>query len=203
MVTEKTNQCFGRSQMGVRNRLRLLALTSLLFVGCSSSRPDFPKPVERDPCLDAGPVNSQAFDRCVADRKARKQKALSELLDDGPSHEKALAIVEIDEQICTKSLSPAEEQALPISVIVSWKFSSKTPMPTPEDAVRMKKMEELLLVAVANKGSSKWLCTITSEHQREWLFLTRSYDDFSAQAKEALRATGPYPIELRINGSPQ
>ena len=203
MVIEKTKQHFGRSQMGAHNRLRLLVLASLVLVGCSSSKPHLPDTVSRDPCLDAGPVKSQAFDRCVADRKARKQEALSVLLDDGPSHGKALAIVEIDEQICTNSLSPAEEQALPVSVIVSWKFSSKTVMPTPEDAVRMKKMEESLLPAMANKGSSKWLCTFTSEHQREWLFLTRSYEDFCAQAREALRATGPYPIELRINGSHQ
>ncbi|MCW1248169.1 DUF695 domain-containing protein [Pseudomonas sp. SAICEU22] len=200
MVIEKT-QCFLQlSRMDTHNRLRLLALASLLLVGCSSYKPYPPKAVERDPCLDAGPVKSQAFDRCVADREARQKVALSALLDDGPSHEKALVIVDLDEEHCTKSLSPAEEQALPLSVIVSWKFSSETALPTPEDAARMKKMEALLLPAIQEKGLAKWLCTITSEHQREWLFLTRNHEDFFTQARTALNGT--YPIEMRVNGAP-
>lgn len=199
MIIEKTLRLLPLSRMDTHNRLRLLTLASLLVVGCSSSKPYSPKPVERDPCLDAGPVKSQAFDRCVADREARQKVALSALLDDGPSHEKALVIVDVDEEHCTKSLSPAEEQALPLSVIVSWKFSSEAALPTPEDAARMKKMEAVLLPAIQDKGLAKWLCTVTSEHQREWLFLTRNHDEFFTQARETLGGT--YPIEMRVNGA--
>ncbi|UZE87444.1 DUF695 domain-containing protein [Pseudomonas viciae] len=201
MVIEKAKRPLVPSQMGAHNRLRLLALAGLLIVGCSSSKPDLPKPVERDPCLDAGPASSVAFDSCVTKREARKQEALRALLDDGPSHEKAVVNIKIDEQICTHSISPAEELELPIVVVINWKFSPKTVMPTPADATRMKEMEKLLLPAVQDKGLARWICTTTYEHQREWHFFTRSAEDFSAQAREALGPTGPYPIELTIEGA--
>ncbi|MCP2076351.1 UNVERIFIED_ORG: hypothetical protein J2Y77_005787 [Pseudomonas lini] len=199
MVIEKPKHPLVPSQMGAQSRLRLLALASLLIVGCASPKPDLPKPVERDRCLDAGPVNSVAFDSCVAKREARKQEALRALLDDSPTHEKNLVNIKIDEQICTH-LSRAEEQALPIVVVINWKFSPKTVMPTPADAARMKEMEKLLLPAVQDKGLARWICTTTYEHQREWHFFTRSYEDFSARAREALGPTGLYPIELGTEG---
>ncbi|WP_058543373.1 DUF695 domain-containing protein [Pseudomonas fluorescens] len=201
MVMEKTRRPLGRGPMEAHNRLRLLGLASLLIVGCSNSKPDLPEPVQRDLCLDAGPVNSVSFDNCVAQREARKQEALRALLDDGPSNEKTLANIKIDEQICTRSISPAKELAPPIVVAVNWKFSPKTVMPAPADAARMKEMERLLLPSVQDKGLARWICTTTFEHQREWHFFTRSYEDFSARAREALESTGPYPIELRTDGT--
>lgn len=75
----------------------------------------------------------------------------------------------------------------------------KTVMPAPEDAARMKEMEKLLLPSVQDKGLARWICTTTFEHQREWHFFTRSYEDFSAQARETLEPTGQYPIELRTD----
>jgi hypothetical protein len=71
MIIEKPKRPLVPSQMGAHNRFRLLVLASLLIVGCSSPKPDLPKPVERDRCLDAGPVNSVAFNSCVAKREAR------------------------------------------------------------------------------------------------------------------------------------
>lgn len=87
----------GRSQMGVHNQLWLLALSSVLIAGCSSSKSNSPPPVERDPCLDAGPAKSVEYDNCVADREASKREALRVLLDDTGVYSRQMQIVESED----------------------------------------------------------------------------------------------------------
>ncbi|WP_256576439.1 DUF695 domain-containing protein [Pseudomonas sp. B11(2017)] len=218
MVTEKTGPkflCLGRSQMGVHNLL-WLALTSVLIAGCSRSHS--PPPVERDPCLDAGPAKSVEYDNCVADREASKKEALRALLDDTGVYSQRMQAVVVEDNIYQPSdfpdtpipmvykgiytISVTEKRVLPFKIRVTWKFSPKETIPTPRVHFRMNEMERLILPAVQDKGLAKWVCTVTGGQQREWIFYTRSDDAFIAQVQTVLAQTGPYPIELSARKEP-
>ncbi|QHF05789.1 DUF695 domain-containing protein [Pseudomonas asturiensis] len=204
--------------MGVHNRLWLLVLASVLIAGCSSSKSNSPPPVERDPCLDVGPVKSVEYDNCVADREASKREALRALLDDTGVYSRQMQIADSDDSTYqlsdfpdtpipmafkgADSISETEKRALPFKVRITWKYSSKGLIPAPRDRVRMDEMERLILPAVQDKGLAKWVCTVTGGHQREWIFYTRSDEAFIAQTQAVLAQTGPYPIELSARKEP-
>ncbi|WPN64333.1 DUF695 domain-containing protein [Pseudomonas sp. P9_35] len=208
----------GLSQMGVHNRFRLLALVSVLIAGCSSSKTHSPPPVERDRCLDAGPVKSVEYDNCVADRGASQSVALSALLDDTGDYPQPMEIVDVVDDIYQPSdfpdtpvpmlykgagsISTTEKRALPFKVKVTWKYSSKGLIPALRDRVRMNEMERLILPAMQDKGLAKWVCTVTGGKQREWIFYTRNDEAFIAQTRAILAQTGPYPIELSARKEP-
>ena len=200
-----------RSQMGVRNRLWFLTLASVLIAGCSGSKSNSPPPVERDPCLDAGPAKSMDYDNCLADREASKREALRALLDDTGVDSRQV-VVESEDNTYQASDFPAtpipmlykgadlitatEKRALPFKIRVTWKYVSEGVIPPPRDRFRMDEMERLILPAVQDKGLAKWVCTVTGGHQREWIFYTRSDEAFIAKTQAVLAQTGPYPIEL-------
>ncbi|NWD76012.1 DUF695 domain-containing protein [Pseudomonas gingeri] len=204
--------------MGARNRLQLLALASVLIVGCSSSKSNFSKLVERDPCLDTGPAKSVEYDNCMTDREARKSEALRVLLDDTGVYSQQEQMATFDDNTYQESdfpdtpipliysgansISAAEKQALPFKIRVTWKFSSKGLRASPIDSARMNKMERLILPAVQDKGLAKWVCTVTGGQQREWIFYTQSDEGFIAKTRGVLAQTGPYPIELSARKEP-
>lgn len=209
---------FGPHPISVHNRLRLLALASVFIAGCSSSPSHSPPPVERDPCLDAGPPKSVPYDNCVADREASKQEALRALLDDTGVYSRQMKIAEFGDNSYQPSdfpdttvpqfykgvgsISVTENRALPFKVRVTWKYASTGGMPAPRDRVRMDEMERLILPAVQGKGLAKWICTMTGGNQRQWIFYTRNHEAFIAQTQAALAQTGPYPIELSTHQEP-
>lgn len=208
----------GRSQMGLHNWRWLLALASVLIAGCSSSKSNSPPPVERDPCLDAGPAKSVEYVNCVADREASKREALRALLDDTGVYSRQMQIAEFDDNTYqpsdfpdtpipmiykgADSISATEKRALSFKIRVTWKYSSKGVIPAPRDRVRMDEMERLILPAVQDKGLAKWVCTVTGGNQRQWIFYTRSDEAFIAQTQAVLAQTGPYPIELSARKEP-
>ena len=71
---------WGRNQMGIHNRLQLLALACILIAGCSNTHS--PSTAKREPCLDVAPEKTMKYENCVADREARKMEALRAFLDD-------------------------------------------------------------------------------------------------------------------------
>ncbi|MFJ2279514.1 DUF695 domain-containing protein [Pseudomonas sp. NPDC087803] len=192
-------------------RACILALASVLLSGCSSHT--LPRPVERDPCLDAGPVNTVGYDHCVAERDRQRKEALEALLDDDPAHLQRLQVIEMPDSKYqpsdfpdtpiplsyrgVDSISLAEKQALPFKARIVWKYSSARLIPERRDALQMEKMQVLIMSAVQENGLAKWICTATGGQQREWIFYTQSDEAFIAKVRAALAQTGPYPIELK------
>ncbi|MDD1006910.1 DUF695 domain-containing protein [Pseudomonas shahriarae] len=192
----------------------LLTLASMLSAGCSHP----PRPVDRDLCLDAGPAKSAAYESCAVDREERKAAALSAVLGDRPAYDRPLQLAEPDENSfqlsdfpdspnpaiysIAQSISASEKQAQPFKVRVTWKHASTTAMLAPRDRARMAKMEGLILSAVTDSGSAKWVCTVTGVHQREWIFYARSDDAFITRVQATLAPTGPYPIEFSSRKEP-
>ncbi|RVD79547.1 DUF695 domain-containing protein [Pseudomonas koreensis] len=192
----------------------LLTLAAVITAGCSHK----PPPVERDPCLDAGPVKSTAYDSCVADREERKAQALRVLLSDDPADHRQLQLAEPDENSfqladfpdapipatfrIADSISARERQALPFKVRVTWKHAPTTAMLKSRDRARMAEMESLIRSAATDNGLAKWVCTVTGVHQREWIFYARNDAAFITQIHTVLAPTGPYPVELTSRKEP-
>ena len=187
--------------------LLLLASTALLNTGCSHA----PPPIERDPCLDEGPSQSAAYDDCVADRKDASDAALKAILGDAPDLYTQTRLAEPGEDTfqasdypdiaspmsyrTARSISATEQQALPFKMRVRWNYTSRKFLPRPRDLVRMNEMEALLLSAATDDGLAKWVCTVTGEHRREWIFYARSDTDFMSRMQTLLAPSGPYPVE--------
>ncbi|MFJ2528975.1 DUF695 domain-containing protein [Pseudomonas helmanticensis] len=185
----------------------LLASTALLNTGCSHP----PPPIERDPCLDEGPSHSAAYDDCVADRKDASDAALKAILGDAPDLYTQTRLAKPGEDTfqasdypdtpspmsyrTARSISATEQQALPFKMRVRWNYTSRKLLPRPRDLVRMNEMEALLLSAAADDGLAKWVCTVTGEHRREWIFYARSDTDFMNRMQALLAPSGPYPVE--------
>ncbi|WP_123450192.1 DUF695 domain-containing protein [Pseudomonas fluorescens] len=185
----------------------LLTSTALLNTGCSHA----PPPIERAPCLDEGPSQSAAYDDCVADRKDASDAALKAILGDAPDLYTQTRLAEPGEDTfqasdypdiaspmsyrTARSISATEQQALPFKVRVRWNYTSRKLLPRPRDLVRMNEMEALLLSAAADDGLAKWVCTVTGEHRREWIFYARSDTDFMSRMQTLMAPSGPYPVE--------
>ncbi|MBW1248940.1 DUF695 domain-containing protein [Pseudomonas tolaasii] len=196
--------------------LTLLVLASVLTTGCAGHPPA--PAVERNPCLDEGPVHSVAFDRCVADRAADRAEALRRLLDDANPNPRQQALAEPgpdDYQDAdfpdtpnpmlyqgARSVTAAERRALPYKIRITWKYSSKTLRPAPRDLSRMEQMRSLIVPAVQEQGLAKWLCTVTGGQQVQWIFYAESEESFRAQVNAALAKSGPYPLAFTTHKEP-
>ncbi|WP_311881106.1 MULTISPECIES: DUF695 domain-containing protein [unclassified Pseudomonas] len=173
----------------------LLVSTALLNTGCSHP----PPPIERDPCLDEGPLHSAAYDDCVVDRNDERAAALNAILGNGPDLYPQMRLAEPGEDTfqesdypdtpspmsyrTARSISATEQQALPFKMKVRWNYTSRKLLPRPRDLVRMNEMEALLLSAAADDGLAKWI------------FYARSDTDFMNQMQALLAPSGPYPVE--------
>jgi hypothetical protein len=187
--------------------LMLLASSALLNAGCSHP----PPPVDRDPCLDEGPSQSAAYEDCVVDRNDERDAALKAILGTGPDLYTQARLADPGEFPLQDSdypdipgpmsyhtankISAAEQQALPFKMKIRWNYTSRKFLPRPRDLVRMNEMEALLKSAATENGLAKWVCTVTGEQRREWVFYARSDADFMTRMQTILAPTGPYPVE--------
>ncbi|MGF6131286.1 hypothetical protein ABIA54_000147 [Pseudomonas sp. EB276 TE3739] len=187
-----------------------LVLASLITTGCSRSHS--PKPVERDPCLDAGPANTTAYNTCMSEREERKAEALRILLSDDPADNRQRQLAEPgdghfqlsdfpDEPMPASfrmpdSLHLKDTQAFPYKTRISWKYVSDHLLPSPKEYARMMQMDRLIQAAVAADGSAKWGCTVTGGQRLEWVFYTLDDAAFVSRVQAVLAQTGPYPVEF-------
>ncbi|MFW9082033.1 DUF695 domain-containing protein [Pseudomonas sp. P2757] len=193
----------------------LLAFACVLITGCATPPPPEPS---RDECLDAGPAKSAAYDACEASRTLQRAAALRALLDDTGASNRQMALADPEDipyqeadfpDIASPmryrmngSITVIDKQALPFKVRVTWKYTSKTFLPEAIELERMDKMEDLLLSAVKDQGPAKWVCTVTGEHRREWIFYTPSDLVFISRLQSVLAPTGPYPVEWSTRKEP-
>ncbi len=100
-------------------------------------------------------------------------------------------------KVCKNVMSAGEtrqKQALPFKVRVTWKHALATAMLAHRDLARMAEFEGLMLSAVTESGSAKWVCTVTGVHQREWIFYARNDDAFITRVQATLAPTGALPV---------
>ncbi|MGH2420505.1 DUF695 domain-containing protein [Pseudomonas canadensis] len=203
-------------RLNTHHRMRGIALASLLLAGCSHAGPQ--PTAQRDHCLDKGPANSEAFERCAADREAQKTKMLKDVLAvlDTPPGRQPLAETgpdgyqEADFPQTPKvlnyqgerSISVAEKQALPYKVRIIWKYDSPYPVPGPGDVYRMGQMREQVVPAVEAQGLAKFVCTVTADQQVQWIFYAKSEETFMAQVNAALAKSDPSPLVFTATKEP-
>lgn len=188
----------------------LLVLASLITTGCTRSHT--PKPVERDPCLDAGPAHTTAYAKCMSERKERQAEALRILLSDDPADNPQRQVAVPGDSDFQPSDFPDEPmpasfrmpsdlnlkdtQAFPYKSRISWKYVSDRFLPSSKESARMMQVDRLIKAAVTADGFAKWGCTVTGGKRQVWVFYTLDDAAFVSRVQAALAQTGPYPIEL-------
>jgi hypothetical protein len=91
-----------------------------------------------------------------------------------------------------------DRSSLPDRVIIRWRYEDEAEkgMPLYADRVRMDEMEDLLDPVVAKDGFSVLALVSTGEHLREWIYYTRSEEEFLERLNAALRERPAFPIEI-------
>jgi hypothetical protein len=90
----------------------------------------------------------------------------------------------------------------PDQVILDWKYKSEKGMPSVEERQRMDELEDALAPAVENEGFATLALVSTGEDLREWIYYTRSQDEFLKRLNVALRGKPAYPIEIHSSADP-
>lgn len=202
--------------LGAPYRLLGMTLASLLLAGCSQAGPQ--PTAQRDHCLEKGPANSEAFERCAADREAQKAKMLKEVLavldttpgrqplaDTGPDGYTQADFPQTPKVLNyegERSISVVEKQALPYKVRIIWKYDSPYPVPGAGDVYRMGQMRRQVVPAVEAQGLAKFVCTVTADQQVQWIFYAKSEETFMAQVNAALAKSDPYPLLFTATKEP-
>ena len=96
-----------------------------------------------------------------------------------------------------------ERSAQPVRVILAWKYHSATGMPSVDERKRMDALEDALDPVVGRDGFATLALVSTGEDLREWIYYTRSEDEFLQRLNRALRGKPAFPIEIHTAADPQ
>jgi len=88
-------------------------------------------------------------------------------------------------------------------VIIVWKYKSESGMPSKGERERMDSLEDLLHPKVEKNGFATLALVSTGENLREWIYYTKSQEEFLNRLNKALREQAPYPIEIHTAADPE
>ena len=93
-----------------------------------------------------------------------------------------------------------EASTQPVRVIIQWKYEQEvgSGMPSPEEHARMNAMEDLLDPAVSQDGFATLALVSTGEHLREWVYYSRSEEEFISRLNQAFAGQAPFPLEIHV-----
>lgn len=99
---------------------------------------------------------------------------------------------------------PSFKRALyPDRVIISWTYQSASGMPSRTEHESMDRMEDLLTPHVAQASLSILALVSTGEGLREWVYYTKSKEEFMANVNKALRGVPRFPVEIDLSKDPE
>ena len=91
----------------------------------------------------------------------------------------------------------------PDLVILSWKYDSKSGMPSPLESERMTDMEERVRAAVETAGQAYLTVVVTGNGVCEWQFYSKESRMFIQMLNEALSGRPVYPIQISDQEDPE
>ena len=91
----------------------------------------------------------------------------------------------------------------PIRVILVWQYKSESGMPVTHEREAMDRMEDLLEPLIKNATAGVLAIVSTGENLREWIFYTRSEQEFLLALNKALEGHPPFPIDIHVASDPQ
>jgi len=96
-----------------------------------------------------------------------------------------------------------DRATLPDRVILVWKYQSAGGMPAVEERQRMDALEDAVDPVVSRDRFAALVLVSTGENLREWIFYTRSQDEFLNRLNRALAGRPAFPIEIHSAADPQ
>jgi hypothetical protein len=91
----------------------------------------------------------------------------------------------------------------PDRVIIVWRYQSDSGLPQVAERENMDRLEDLLHPKVELFSLATLALVSTGENLREWIYHTKSGDDFMAQLNFALGNEEPFPIEIHVAPDPE
>lgn len=102
-----------------------------------------------------------------------------------------------------ETFGPAfSKQTQPDRVILDWKYKSEKGMPSVQERERMDELEDTLAPHVEADGFATLVLVSTGEDLREWVYYTRSQDEFLKRLNAALHGKLAFPIEIHADADP-
>jgi Family of unknown function (DUF695) len=89
----------------------------------------------------------------------------------------------------------------PDRIILVWRYESETGQPLSDEHQRMNLLEDMLGPALFEGEFATLALVSTGENLREWIYYTKSEDEFMDKLNEALAETA-FPIEIHTAADP-
>jgi hypothetical protein len=96
-----------------------------------------------------------------------------------------------------------EKSSLPDRVILVWRYESDSGLPTTAERAAMDRMEELLAPVLEKPGFAILSLVSTGENLREWIYYTKSEEEFLQALNGALAQQSRIPIEIHVAPDPE
>jgi hypothetical protein len=96
-----------------------------------------------------------------------------------------------------------ERARLPDRVILVWRYESATGMPSTVEWEAMDRMEDLLVPLVEKPGFAMLALVSTGENLREWIYYTKSEQEFLYSLNARLHEHPRLPLEIHTAPDPQ
>lgn len=93
--------------------------------------------------------------------------------------------------------------AYPDRVTIAWTYSSANGMPSKAERESMDRMEDLLAPYVEKASLSMLVLVMTGEGLREWVYYSKSQNEFMAKINEVLRGLPQFPVEIDLWKDPE
>lgn len=90
----------------------------------------------------------------------------------------------------------------PVRVIIAWKYQSESGQPVTEEYQHMNLMEDALEPVLEPAPFATLALVSTGENLREWIYYTKSEDEFMVRLNFALAGMPVFPIEIHIAHDP-
>jgi hypothetical protein len=94
------------------------------------------------------------------------------------------------------------KEAQPDRVILVWKYKSAKGMPSAKEHQQMDALEDALAPLLEADAFATLALVSTGEDLREWIYYTRSQDEFLRRLNAALIGKPAFPIEIHASADP-
>ena len=88
-------------------------------------------------------------------------------------------------------------------IVITWKFQSKSGMPSPAEKERMNDLEESISSIVESKKQAFLTVIVTGNEVCEWQFYSQNKEEFMALLNQALLGKPAFPIQVSLETDPE
>ncbi|MGE8224362.1 MAG: DUF695 domain-containing protein [Stenotrophomonas sp.] len=90
----------------------------------------------------------------------------------------------------------------PDRVILVWDYQSESGMPSADERKSMDELEDAISPTIESNGFATLALVSTGENSREWIYYTKSQDEFMTKLNSALKDSPAFPIKIHAAPDP-